>query len=647
MLKVLRDNLKYLSWILWAVIAVFVGAIFVDFGRFTPGQQRPSDAAATVGNEKISFDQLNRQYKGLERQLQQAYGDRFNEQLAKQMHLELQAINQLVNQKVLVLEAKRLGLQVTDSELSEEILKLPAFQNAQGKFVGESLYAETLRRNGYSISDFEDQMRQDLLTQKLNAVLSHNLYIPDKVVEKAYRDQVEKAKIRFVDLPASRFEDQVKVSDDEIARYYDEHKDGFKLPEQRKVSLLLVDTNQLRSQISIDEGELHTYYDEHQDEFKRPEEVQARHILVKTEGRTDAEALAKIDQLKRKIEAGADFAAVAKESSEDPGSAARGGDLGFFPHGRMTPEFEKAAFAAKVGQLVGPIKTPFGYHLLEVTARRAAGVEPFPDARNQIRAKLAAERAPTQAEAEAKHLAEQIHDQGTGGDDALQKLATSEPAVSFSSPAPFGPQDPIPGIGRAKDVNDAVFSLEAGGTTEALQVPRGWVIARLDKIVPPHQQELPAVEDQIRRTLKQQKTLTMAQDRLTEAKKQMEAGKSLEDVAKELGVDARESNEFGAHSPIQGLGFNPEVSQEALSMKQGEIGGPVTNGQGAVLFQVTERTTWDPKKFETEKATTRQRLAQDDLNRLLQSLIEKRRDELGVTFNPQLVKNLQTPDVQT
>jgi peptidyl-prolyl cis-trans isomerase D len=297
MLKVFRDNLKHLKWILVLVVLVFVFFIWADFGTGLNDQNaggRPS-VAAYVGDQEVSLAEFERSYRNLESFYGQIYGDRMTPELAKQMGLPLQALNQAVSQKILLSEAKDMGLSVSDEELRDRILREQIFKDEQGRFVGEDRYHDLVRRRlGYpSATAFEEEFREELLVSKLKEIMEANVFVSDKEVEDAYREQVERASIRYVQLPVTRFAENVTPADAEIKAYFDKHKQEYQLPEQREAAYLVADAAQLTAKVSVDEKAMRDYYQEHQEEFARPEQVHARHILIKTEGgqHSDAEAL--------------------------------------------------------------------------------------------------------------------------------------------------------------------------------------------------------------------------------------------------------------------------------------------------------------------------------------------------------------------
>jgi peptidyl-prolyl cis-trans isomerase D len=634
MLKVLRENVKYLSWILWVIIGLFVLFVFVDFG--TGVRNRGTVTwAAKVGSDTVSQAEFQRSYQVMESRLRQMYGDQYTPEVAKQMQVPLQALNQAVSDKILLREARRIGLRVSDGEVREEILAMPVFKDDQGRFIGEQQYGQILQQNRFSVASFEESVRQDLLKRKLAAALAADLYISEPEIERSYRDQVERAKIRYIEVPRTRFAD-IAVPPADVAAYFQQHRQDYRLPEQREAEYLLVEPSRLVSTVQIPDSELREYYSSHQDEFKQDEQVRASHILLLVnDKRTDAQARQQLEDIKGRVGKGEDFGAVARQVSEDPGSKANGGDLGFFGHGRMVKEFEQAAFSAPVNQLVGPIKTPFGYHLLKVTGHRGAGVEPFEEVREQIHSRLAFDRARTLAENKAKDLAGRLAAAKPKSAAAVEALAKDDPTVTASATGTISQQSPVKGLGLARELDTAIFAAKQGDVTKAVEVPRGWAVAWVAAIHPAHLAELAEVEARVREQL----IIRKQQDKLIELLTQAKA-KPFDQVATELGIPAKESQEFGASGNIPGLGAIPQLTKLAMTLQVGQVGGPVADSRGAVLFQVTERKAWDPAKFAAARDQTLQNLQQQRMQSLLAALLERRRRELGVDYNRQLLEQM-------
>ncbi|HWM92921.1 MAG TPA: peptidyl-prolyl cis-trans isomerase [Thermoanaerobaculia bacterium] len=634
MLKIFRDNLKHLKWILVFVVLVFVFFVWADFGAGIGNQGGGGpQVAAYVGDQEVTLNEFERQYRRLESLYGQVYGDRMTPEMARQMGLPLQALNQAVSQKILLAEARRMGLIVTDEELRDSILQEPTFMDEQGRFVGEDQYHEVVRtRLGFpSASQFEETMRDELLVQKLMSILEANLFISDKEVEDAYREQVERARIRYIQLPRARFAQNAQATDAEVKDYFAKNTQEYRLPEQREAAYLLVDAAQLSTKVPSDDAALRAYYQEHQEEFSRPEQIHARHILVKIEGRTEEEAMRILEAARARLAKGETFTAVAREVSDEPAAKTSGGDLGFFGRGQMVPPFEEAAFKAQPNTLVGPVKTDFGLHLIEVLEKRAAGAEPFEQVREMIRQRLTADRTAEMAEAKARELAQRLAENKPQNAEALKALANPAEGVTFAETGPFSRQEPISNLGFAQAFTEAAFTLDKGGISEVIQTPRGWTVLYVKDVKAPRVPELKDVEPRVRAAVARQKQQDLALQQLRQAKT---PGATLDQIAAGLGLEVKESAEFGSQGQIPGLGFNPELAKAAFSLKTGQMGDPVADAQGAVLFEVKERKSWDPIQFAAAREQTRQTVRREKLNALESALLEKRRREMDVRFDP-------------
>lgn len=630
-LKVLRDNLKKLFWVLWIVIAALVVLIFFEWGGYGQYGTAGGDVAATVGDEEISFGELQQAYRNLQNRYREAFGGELDSEMEKQLGLGRQALSQLVNRRILLGEARKVGLETTDEEVRDAILNFPVFKNADGRFVGAEQYQQILASNRLSVEEFEGSMRQDILLTKLDTILASTAFISEEAVEKAYREDVEKAKIRFVQLPAAQM-DEPEVDPEALAAHLAENPDDFEVPEKRVVDYLLVDTNQLRQAMEITDERLRSYYDENTDQYTREEQVRARHILIQTgPDATEEAARGEAEETLARIQAGEDFAALARELSDDPGSAANGGVLRPFGRGEMVPEFEQAAFGATAGELVGPVKSSFGFHIIEVQSKTEGGLQPFEEVQASIRARLLTEDANQEAETKALDLAGRISENAT--EEELRALAEEE-GLELQTTEPFGQTDPVPGIGATRSFNLSVFELEEGEISEPLRIPRGWAIIRLKEIQAPRIPALDEVEDEVRRAVVQERQKEAAIARLEEA-----AGSDLDTLADQLGVSVQESAEFGRGGQIAGLGQNREVIEAALGMEIGEMGGPIATDAGAVVFEIVERQSFDPETFAGEKAATRAQLEQERLQEIKGTLIEKRKRELETSVDPSVMEN--------
>jgi len=647
MLKVLRDNLKSLSWILWLVILVFILLVFVDFGGTVPNRGGLSDVAVEIGNRStITYGEFRQELRTTEQRYRGMFGDNFNDDLARQLGIPSQALNSLISTRILELEAEDMGLAATDAELQEAILGIGSLVDDQGRFIGTEEYERILRSNGMTVESFEAGLRQGIVTDKLRSILLDNVYVSDGEIEDSYRDEVERAKIEFVEFLPSEFED-VDAEPAEIQSYYDENREDFRLPERRSVRYLLVDREEVAASMELSEEELRAAYSTNAADYAREEQVRARHILLRKSGdRTIEQAMTELDAIRERIAGGEDFETLAKELSEDPGSGSRGGDLGFFARGAMVKPFEDASFGGQPGDLVGPIETGFGAHLIEVLERRPGGQMPFEEVRDQLESRVASERAASTAESRAVELAERLRSEGALGEAELGQIADEVAAVELVTTLPFGRDDSIENVGRAQPFSVAAFELQEGAVSDPVETRNGWAVLTLAEALPPAVQALDEVEVEVRELVISDKQLAAAAEKASNERARLDGGESLADVAESLGLKVEETPLFGRTGAVGRLGVDRALNKAALELDVDGIGGPFELADSVVLFRVTERQRFEAAEFAEQKSVTRDRLVQQKASRVLGSLIEMRREELGVRIDPQLTRDLNPDDAE-
>ena len=650
MLNVFRDNIKRLAPILWVVIAVFVLLVFADYQGQGTDASSPYAAAATVAGEPITYNEFEQQYRSLENRLQQVYGEAYTPELAQQMGIPMQAMNTLISQKIVLLEADRMGLEPTEDELRRAILEVPALQDEQGRFIGWEEYRRVLRANRLDETKFERSMREEVLLRKLNDVLAGTAWISDAEIQRAAQEQAESARIRWLRLAPADLADQVAVTNQEVQRYFEEHRADYQVPERRRVAYLNVNPSLIQAALEIPAEEVRRYYDEHPEEFTREEQMRAEHILLFVNAtRTAEEAQSQLAEIRRRVEAGEDFQAIAQQVSEDEATRERGGDLGYFPRGRMTPQFEEQVFAGEPGELIGPFENQLGprtgHHLVRVIARQIGGLQELEEVANRIEVRLKNERARLEAEARAGRIAESLADQAPVEEQALRVVAERE-GVEIEITEPVARDEAIPRIGRGTPFADAAFTLEPKQPSEPVRIASGWAVLTVLEVVPARPAELADVEPQVRQTVLDQRRAELVVERLEQARAAVEGGSTFAEAIAGLGPEPQESASFTAAGTIAGLGRAPAVNRAALELEVGEVGGPVSTPAGAVLFEVIEREHFDPSTLEESAESIREQLVAEKVGALLQSLIERRRAELDINFSRQFLDTFEAAPAQ-
>jgi peptidyl-prolyl cis-trans isomerase D len=406
MLDRMRRHRGWLKWSLALVVLTFV-VFFIP--NFTSTGAAPSDVLAEVEGTEITVREFQRRYSAQLQAYRNAYGSQLSEQLLRQLGIEQQIMQQLVDEQAMVAEARRQGMTVGDEEIRARILAIPAFQE-NGRFIGETRYRQMLQFNNPPMTpqEFEDNLRKALLVEKLRVAVTGWMTVTDAEVADEFRRKNEKVKLDVVPLTPDAFKSQVTLTDTDVADYFDKSKDSYQISEKRKIRYALVDVEQVRQTVKVPEADIEAFYKQNIAQYSTPEQIRANHILLKTEGKDEAAVKTQADALAKRAKSGDDFAALAKEFSEDESNNARGGDLDYFGRGTMVSEFEDVAFKMKAGDVSDPVKTSFGFHIIKLADHRPATTRPLTELRTEIEEQLKWQKAQADAEQIAKGLEAQL-----------------------------------------------------------------------------------------------------------------------------------------------------------------------------------------------------------------------------------------------
>ncbi len=644
-LKWLRDNLRHLKFILWGVVVVFVLLVFVDWGagRAGDGGGGGSAAAVQVGDRSISEREFLDEMRRFDKQFSQIYGERWNE-LRTQIDLGSQTANYFIDRELQLSEAERVGITVTPEELREAILLNPSFQREDGEFVGTETYQRIVR--GYfqmSPQDFEKRLTDDLIVSKLTALAERNAWVSDEEVEREFRRQRDLADFDVIQVRYEPFLVDVELSEDDALAAYEQTAEQYHRDEERIIRYLVVETSRLRRLLAVDESELRAYYDEHEDEFLEGEQANARHILIRVaqnaseEEKTDAELHA--NGVAQIAVTGADFAELAAKHSDDPGSAENGGDLGWFGRGRMVDEFEDAVFSAKPGEIVGPIKSQFGYHIILVEAFRPEHQQPFEEVEEQVRASLLEGRAATEAEARATALARRLQTEEIEGEEGWQTLADEDEAVALNQSPAFAAGQAIPGASQGPELAEQAFTSEIGEIHGPFPVPRGWIVWQLDTIRPAGVAPFEDVRVQVEQALRRERAVELAVAEGNVFADRWRAGEDGATLAEELGTAVTEARSHRRGTPVGTLGVIPSLETSVFSSVAGEVVEPVDAGVGGVaVAKVISVTLADESELVNQLEDLRARLMADRAGQLMRSILNERRKDTVVTVDNELLE---------
>ncbi len=650
MLKVMRDSFQHLKWILVFVVFLFVLLIFVDWGGAGrtgagPAGELGSSAAARVNGDTVSIDEYRRALFYAEQRVEQMYGQKVTPQMREALGLEKQVLDDLVSQALLLQEADRMNLGATEGEVRKAILEIPVL-NPEGKFVGAELYKNYILGLGYgSVADFEREIARDLTMQKMQSALISAVAIAPKAAEELYRQRSENAKIQYLLYGSDRLAAPATVTPAEVEAHYKANANRYSHGEQRRVRYLIADLAQLRAKLAPGEADLKSFYELNRDSFKSLEAVRAQHILIpvaanSAEAQTSA-AKAKADALVAQLRAGADFAKLALENSEDPGSKTRGGDVGWFERGRMVPEFENAAFSLAIGAISDPVKTQFGFHILRVNEKRPEGVKPFEEVRAELTERFTEERTKTMARDAIAMARTKIEKDKPKDEAALRAIAEASPNVAINDTQWFEKNDSIFGIGRSPALADWAFGANPHDVSDIIDSERGPIVGWLEAKRDAGISDLADVMDRVEGDARRAKASSAAAAELRAA-----AGdQPIDAVAKKLGVPLEESTVTRAGAIQKLSGDVAALVDAVMAATVGQTVGPVAVEQGAVIAKVVEKKEFDPAEWAKDKEQFTESLRATEARRVQTSLLERLRTAAKIVTNDQLTKPGPQPRV--
>jgi peptidyl-prolyl cis-trans isomerase D len=601
MLSILRKHAAsgIIKVILGLIVVVFV---FWGFEGFQSGR---SGRVALVNGEAITIDEYRQAYNNLLERYRQQYGEQLNEEFIEMLQVRKQALDSLVNQKLMELEAEKLNFRVSDQELADYIRNVEAFQS-DGVFDGKR-YREILGRIRTTPEQFEQEQRISLLIQKLRNFIVGNVKVTEDEAMEFFKWFNASLKIKYTMFEPGKYE--IATPDPEILKaYFEENKEAFKIKPMRKVRYVHFNPKDYTDKVVLSDQEIKEYYDLNIGEFTTEETIEARHILIRVDN--DAEEQVWEDKKQQILSilenarAGEDFAALAREHSEDS-SREQGGQLGVFGRGSMVKPFEEAAFSMKAGEISDPVRTQFGWHIIKVENVNEAKTLTLEESMEQIKKRL----TETNSKALASDAAEAVYQISFESDnlvDAAEKMGVLLKTTDFFTDE--GPQDAS--LGSRDKFAEIAFLLSDMEISEINELSDGFYIVQLIGIQESRVPSFEEVDEKVASKWTLAKQDEMARQDAESFLEKLKSGSTMEDISEEFDVVVSESDFFRRNQPIPNLSNEPRILNAAFGLSQEKkypeeiLKG--NNGYYIIAFQ--ERKEPDSEDFEKEKENIRQRL---------------------------------------
>jgi len=594
-MAVAKDSRKTGMRILLGVVVLLLGgSMLLYLVPQTPGTGEASstDIVAKVGDETVSAAEVRQQLSEIEQR----------NQVPKQLEslYARQILNQLVFQKEMEYEAKRLGIHVSDQERAARIRQfLPTAYNGD-TFVGMDRYAaEVQARFQLTVPVFEELIRQGLLQDKFRKLVTDGISAGPSELQDEFKYKNEKVKLDYAFIKPEDLEAKITPDQAEIKAAYEKDRSRYQVPEKRVVRYGLVDLTQLRQNAQISDAELKAQYQQNIQQYEVPNRAHVEHVLLMTVGKTDAEVeeiRQKAEDVLKQAKKGTNFEELAKKYSEDPGSKDKGGDLGWITQGQTVPEFEKTAFGLDKGKISDLVKTQYGFHIIKVLDKETAHTKPFEEVKDSIRTPLLLTKVDKLASDEADQLSATIRKSNKVSLDDLAKQFH----LSLGETRPVTATDPILELGNSKEAKDAIFRLRQDDLSLPIRTDRGYLVLSVKQIQPAHPGSLDEVRDKIIAELKQQKSAELARTKAEELAKRVKGGEKFEAAAKSLGLEGKTSDLFARNGSISGAVSGKQVAA-AFQLKPGDVGAPVNLGANWFVYRVAEKQEPNPADFEKQK----------------------------------------------
>ena len=623
-------------------ITLIPGGIGSSLGIGAP----PAGVLATVGDQTVTVPDVQRAARAMIRQQFPKGGPQASMLLP---YFASQAAEQLINEKALVSEAHRMGLHASDDELRDEMQhgQLGTMLFPDGKFVGQEEYENFVQRNDMTVPQFEARVKEDVLTRKLYAMVTSSAFVGDTEVRDEFSRRNTRVKFEYAVITQADILKGLHPTDEELKAFYDRNKATYanSIPEKRRIEYVVVDGVKMAAGTTVSDRDLQAYYDLHRDEYRVPEQVKVSHILIKTplpapgakedeKGITDARA--KAEDVLKQVKAGGDFAKLAEKYSDDPGSAKSGGELGWIGRGRTVPEFEKAAFSLGKGQTSDLVKSSYGFHIIRLEDKQQAHLKTLAEVKGEIEEKVKQEKTAHATETAANALLSQART------DGFDKAAAAKGQAAVTTDF-FSRHDNLPGLASNPQFMEAVFSESEKAPPDMVQVPQGYVVFQLLAIKPPATPSFEEIRPRVESEFKNERAGFLLHQKTQELSDRAKAGHDLKKAAKDLGATMKTSDLVLPDGQVPDIGSMSNASA-IFALKPDDISVPITAGGNGVVARLLEKQAPTDQEFAEKKDGIRQSLVQAKQNDLFGLFVSNLRKDMEksnrLKVNQEEMKNL-------
>jgi peptidyl-prolyl cis-trans isomerase D len=575
MLEKIQKRGQAVRILLGVVISIIALSMLITMlpGSFSSPSASP-DVVVVVGGMPITATEIRRE-------IQRASAGRQIPAALEPLYAR-QYLDQMLSEKMLEVEAARLGMQVTPQEQADRIRLLSPAAKAGDM---QQYTAEVQQRFQMGVPEFEEKVRQAMLMEKFAQLVTDGVSVSQEEIADEFKRRNEKVTIEYALVQPDDWESKVTVADADLLAQYEKSKATYQVGEKRTIRYGLLDADVARRRVAVSQEELRRWYDDNLEQYRSEDRARVSHILFKTVGKTDAEVeeiRKKAEEVVKQARGKAKFEDLAKQHSEDT-TKDKGGDLGWILRGQTVADFEKAAFALPLKTVSDPVKTEYGFHIIRVAERESARTQPFEEVRSGILPTLMAQKA----DRAVSDLADKISSTVRQNPRMTLEDAAQQFSLTLGEAGPAAVRESWGPLGLSTELDDAVFRLRPGELSAAIQVPQGYVLLSLKKVEAAHQGTLEEVRDRVSADVRKEKAAALAKSKAEEIAAKARTA-SLAAAAKAAGVATKTSEAFARTGSVSEVGSARQVAA-AFTMKVGEVSPAVSLGTNWVVYRLASQ----------------------------------------------------------
>ena len=506
-------------------------------------------------------------------------------------YFEQQVGQELVQQKVLLQEAHKLGVYATDDDVRQYLRTGPTGQviYPDGKFIGEEAYKQLVDdRLHISVDEFENQIKEEITVRRLQALITAGVTVSDQEVRELYRKENIKIKFDYAVISADDLRKTINPSDSDLEAFYKKNAAQYAqaVPEERKITYFAFTQEQVPGGVpQPSQQQIQQYYNDHSSDYSVPDQAKSRHILISVaegaDAKADAAAKAKAESVLKQLQAGGSWTELAKKYSDDPGSKDQGGELGFAQRGKMVPEFDKAIFTQKIGD-IAIAKSSFGYHIIQVEERQSAHTQPLSEVQANIVAALTRDAAGQTESRYAEQLTAEANKNG------LEKTAAAHHLQLVNS-QPVGHDGVIAALPDSSQLLAKAFAAKQGDPPQSAPTGEGYAIFQVTGEVAAHAPAFADWKTHVLDDYRDEQLPALLGQKTKDLADKAKAMNDLGKAAKAVGATVKTSDLVGASGQVPDFGEVAQVAPQLFEMTVGSFSGPINAGRTGVVVKILDK----------------------------------------------------------